>query len=268
MMFVPYGIYAYNTITEVNMRTIPLANTDLVAQVSDEDYEYLAQFRWFLDNQGYALPTRKIDGKRQWPMHHLITIRSLGDIPDGRHIDHANRNKLDNQRENLRICTPLQNAANSAKPRCRLGVSKYKGVSKAGDGIFPWRAQIAVGRKNRHLGVFRTEEEAAAAYNRAAAELHAEFAWLNPVSDTIPAEREHKSFFGKPRGASGFRGVTKHKNKWTASIFVNGKNNYLGLFSTPEEAARAYDRKAYELFGDAAPLNFPDELERHEGTEQ
>jgi hypothetical protein len=57
---------------------------------------------------------------------------------------------------------------------------------------------------------------------------------------------------------SGFKGVSKRKNKWMARIGKNGKIN-LGTFNTPEEAAKAYDAKAKELFGEYAKLNFPDE---------
>lgn len=57
---------------------------------------------------------------------------------------------------------------------------------------------------------------------------------------------------------SGFRGVTFHRQrgKWQAQIKVDGKNHYLGLFTSPEAAAAAYDEKAGEYFGEYARLNF------------
>lgn len=60
---------------------------------------------------------------------------------------------------------------------------------------------------------------------------------------------------------SGYKGVSLHPDgKWTAHISINGSRNvrYLGLFSTPEDAARAYDAAARDLFGEYARLNFPD----------
>ena len=53
---------------------------------------------------------------------------------------------------------------------------------------------------------------------------------------------------------SGYKGVSKQTKgkKWIARI----ANVYLGLFNTPVEAAKAYDNKAKELFGEFAHLNY------------
>ncbi len=57
---------------------------------------------------------------------------------------------------------------------------------------------------------------------------------------------------------SGLKGISWHKRdkKWRAQITVNGKNNQLGYFDTPEEAARVYDAAARDLHGEFARLNF------------
>jgi len=61
---------------------------------------------------------------------------------------------------------------------------------------------------------------------------------------------------------SRFKGVhfVKKIGKWVATIRCDGKTTYLGAFDDEIEAARAYDRKARELFGEFAYLNFPDEI--------
>ena len=62
-----------------------------------------------------------------------------------------------------------------------------------------------------------------------------------------------------PGGVSQFRGVTPRSKKWEAWIGSNGRVQSLGCFSDPVEAARVRDRKAIELHGEFAYLNFPEE---------
>ena len=62
------------------------------------------------------------------------------------------------------------------------------------------------------------------------------------------------------KSASGYRGVTAHQGRWKAQIMCMYKNVYVGSFESAIEAARAYDRKAVELFGEFAVLNFPKEV--------
>ena len=58
---------------------------------------------------------------------------------------------------------------------------------------------------------------------------------------------------------SGFKGVSQERRtgRWVAQIQRGGHNFHLGTFGSPEDAARAYDAKAAELFGEFARPNFP-----------
>ncbi len=67
----------------------------------------------------------------------------------------------------------------------------------------------------------------------------------------------------RPRnGSSRFVGVYRRGNKWEGSIGYRGRHFYLGLFDDEVEAAKARDRKAYELHGPYAYLNFPEDFPR------
>ena len=67
-------------------------------------------------------------------------------------------------------------------------------------------------------------------------------------------------------GVSGFVGVYPKGNKWRASITCRGEFYYLGLYDDPVAAAKARDRKAYELHGPYAYLNFPEDFRLPKAT--
>ena len=59
---------------------------------------------------------------------------------------------------------------------------------------------------------------------------------------------------------SRYRGVClcAGKTRWEATIYINHQRIRLGWFVSEVEAARAYDAKAREIFGEFARLNFPE----------
>jgi AP2 domain len=70
---------------------------------------------------------------------------------------------------------------------------------------------------------------------------------------------QQNSFNRGPNKGRRFKGVFWHAQvqKWRAMIRVNGKLICLGLYSSEEDAARAYDARAVIEFGEFVYLNFP-----------
>lgn len=63
----------------------------------------------------------------------------------------------------------------------------------------------------------------------------------------------------RPNRGCAYKGITPVKDRWRARILLDGRRVSLGTFSAPEDAARAYDRAAYEQDPEFCYLNFPDE---------
>lgn len=146
-----------------------------VAIIDDDDLAIISKYKWHADksrNTFYARTNETVAPRKQKPikMHRLIMNAKHQET-----IDHINGDGLDNRRENLRLVHPVQNSQNKRKPR--NSKSKYKGVSHSGPSFF--RAVIKVGDRNRHIGCFSSEIEAAAAYDQAASHFFGEFARLN-----------------------------------------------------------------------------------------
>lgn len=217
-----------------------------VAVVDDEDYEMLVRGSRWCVSDGYAFNAAR--GR----MHRVIL-----NAPAGVMVDHINGDKLDNRKENLRLCT---NSTNQANRKTRRGVSKFKGVvlERRKNGRVFWKATIVFEGKAEYLGSFATDLEAAAAYNIAAVAKFGDFADINdltlPASDIVgkqPWQSNRKS-------PSGFKGVSfdTSRGKWVAQLSNRGTRHLSKRFETAVEAAMAYDEVALKVYGPNAVTNF------------
>jgi hypothetical protein len=120
-------------------------------------------------------------GKRFKKSVHILIARAY--IPNPNRlpfIDHINRDRLDNSLSNLRWCTCQENNQNASK-KSSVTSSKYRGVSWNKE-HGKWRATASINYKQKQIGYFNSEEEAAIAYNSFISLHHGEFANLNSVA--------------------------------------------------------------------------------------
>lgn len=169
--------------------------------VDDEDYDHLMQWKWcaFVGKRKdgsiinvYARKSehyRKPCGKKS--CRAILMHAYLMQTPKGMVTDHIlNNEEFDRQypelkwsgllniKSNLRVVTVQQNMMNR---KSNVGSSsKYKGV-RWRKREKKWQARIKINGKDKHLGYFTSEEEAAEAYNKEAIKLFGEHALLNEI---------------------------------------------------------------------------------------
>lgn len=167
------------------MKKVPLHGraTGKFFLVDDEDYNLVSQFRWSLSRNGYAtakIPTRMRD-KYHASRTRAQRLLMYDSLDDKSVVDHINRDKLDNRKSNLRICSIQENNMNKGKTnfkRKQSITSKYKGVWWDRN---RWRTAITVKGKKIYLGRYDKEEDAARAYNAAAIKYCGEFSYVNII---------------------------------------------------------------------------------------
>jgi hypothetical protein len=168
-----------------SFRRIPLGQ-GIYTIVDQQDYYRLNHFNWIPKGSGERSYAVRLECDSQH-IKFLSMHREIMGSPKGLQIDHRNRSRLDNRRENLRTATNSQNQYNKNKTKRKtssiyIGVTYVKSTGK-------WRAQIMLNRKNINLGDFDEEIEAAKAYDRGAIKYHTEFARLNfPGEDYNPVK--------------------------------------------------------------------------------
>lgn len=147
------------------MIQIPVGK-EFFALVSPEDAESVSAFNWRpsrrKDGRVYAI---RFEGNKTIYMHRQILCAGVGQV-----VDHADRNGLNNQRSNIRVCAPSQNMCNQLTKKQKLGMPK--GVHKIPYG---WRAEVWFNGKRAYSSCHRTVEDAVRARDEAAKHIHGEF---------------------------------------------------------------------------------------------
>ncbi len=166
------------------MKLIPLSKQGknkgkYFAQIDDEDYDFLMQWRWYVKINKGLFYARRFSYEITNNRIEILMHRIIMNCPVQKLIDHKDRNGLNNQKSNLRICTQSQNTMNATVRKNKT--SKYKGVywnrkNKR------WTVNININKKRKHVGVFLKENDAGLAYNEAAKKYFGEFANPNKIN--------------------------------------------------------------------------------------
>ncbi len=138
------------------------------AIVDIDDFDFANKFTWSYSSSGksgYAKGT--IGFKKKDYLHRFIMC-----FPEGKEIDHINRDTLDCRKSNLRLCDRSQNTFNH--PKRKSNTSGHIGVwLEKKTGI--WVAEIMVNYKKKHLGRFKRIEDAVLARKNAEAKTYPDF---------------------------------------------------------------------------------------------
>lgn len=147
------------------MKYIKLQNSNDMAMVDDEDYDRLSKFKWYYSGGKRGVYRRKNVAMADDIMQNYKLI-----------FDHIDRNVLNGQKSNLRKCDCSQNSCNRRKragsSSIFIGVGWHKHRSK-------WKTSVTKEGIHYSIGYFDDEVEAAVARDKAAVQLHGEFAVLN-----------------------------------------------------------------------------------------
>mmetsp|Transcript_3056 Transcript_3056/g.4461 ORF Transcript_3056/g.4461 Transcript_3056/m.4461 type:complete len:417 (+) Transcript_3056:68-1318(+) len=157
---------------------------------------------------------------------------------------------------------PPQSPIPISAGRIKEGASKYTGVNFHKQ-MNKWRVQIDIKGKNRTIGYYENEEEAATDYARAVFKYKGQGepdnareqdSFIIDLSDVPPQLPIPKSAGRIKEGASKYTGVTFNKkmNKWQAQIRIEGKVRLIGYYDNEEEAATDYARAVFKYKNQAA----------------
>lgn len=124
-----------------------------IAIIDDDDFDRVFVNKWSYHHTGYV-----VRGKPQISLHRFIM-----EAKKGQNIDHKNRNKLDNRKENLRFCTRKQNQWNFPY---RIAFRKDRNA---------WILRMNVNGKKKYIGYFKNEELAKEARRKVSLKYHKEF---------------------------------------------------------------------------------------------
>lgn len=129
-----------------------------ITKIDKDDVCFVREFKWRLSNGGYAVTSIKMDtgtGRQKILKLHRMIANVL---EDDCIVDHIDRDRLNNSKENLRIATVLENSQNRSVPN--INSSGVMGVRyNSYNAVMKWTASLTH-NKTIYTKSFQTKEEA------------------------------------------------------------------------------------------------------------
>ncbi len=166
-------------------------NKGLRAKIEAEDYDRVMEHTWRVikkDSGRLKVVTNVMTklGNRQVSLGQFLMNPPKGKMVYPRRFMEG----LDYRKSNLIVCTMKERQRILPKSR-NHGSSRFKGVSFV-QSLKRWRSSIKVDGKSISIGVFTSELEAAAAYNKAAREHFGDMAYQNPLKPLPKGRRTNE----------------------------------------------------------------------------
>lgn len=236
--------------------------------VSPEDFNDVQKLKWYMSDESNKCYIRTFINRKMVQLHHYIYSRvdpEFKGLPLGYVIDHKDNNPCNNCRENLRMVSHSLNSHNRKKSITERTTSKYKGVGRGGGSENSWGAKYS----NVNLGSYKTEKEAAKAYDRYVIALHGiEHASHNDVlqDQEISELNSPDTYVVQPKCANGYGKCTRADGSivFEARIGFHGKNRYIGTYATEVDAQAAYVETKVKLLEEEKQRHFGKHIERNE----
>ena len=195
--------------------------------VDDEDYEWLNQYNWY-SSQGYA--TRATSRKDSVKRKYILMHREITNAPKGMVIDHKDHKTMNNQKENLRICTHKENAMN--KKIAKSNNSGYPGVYWS-ESQGRWIVRIGLDRGTIRIGTYMDWEDAVRARQDAEIKYFGEFKneYMEIDQEKYDQSSNRKTTSYK-KSISGVKGISwnSSKSKFETFIPIESVPTFIGAF--------------------------------------
>jgi hypothetical protein len=83
--------------------------------VDDEDYDWISKYKWYAWKHGYTYYVKRVEWVKGGKVRSILLHREIMKPHNNMQIDHLDRDGLNNQKDNLRICTQAENNRNKRK---------------------------------------------------------------------------------------------------------------------------------------------------------